>query len=130
MQSISTRPPANAAGSGIFPSSAMSTSVPLRRADLDVLEPFILSQTASSASQHVERDAECGANRAGSNLSWLAHPYVLEGPKQAEDLKQIDDNRNHDNSIENAFNFWIHWDVSIDEPQQHTNDDQETDNIK
>ena len=44
--------------------------------------------------------------------------------QDAEAVQEPDDDRDHDNEVENGFNRRSHGDVGVDEPQQHANDDQ------
>jgi hypothetical protein len=55
---------------------------------------------------------------------------VFERPQQTEDLQQVNDHCDHDDRIQQSGNFRIHWNIGIDEPQKHADDNQETHNIE
>ena len=43
--------------------------------------------------------------------------------EQAKYLEQPNDKRNNNHDVEDLFDFAIHWDEWIDQPKNHTNDD-------
>lgn len=59
----------------------------------------------------------------------MADLYVFKGTKKSEYLKQVDEHRNHDNRIQDAFDLCIHWDVCIYKPEEHSDNDQHANDI-
>src|SRR5678815_3606946 len=54
---------------------------------------------------------------------------TFEGAEKSEYLKQIDDHCDHNNRIQDAFDFAVHGNVSVHEPEKHSDNDQHTDDI-
>jgi len=49
--------------------------------------------------------------------------------EHAEGRQQPDDHANHDDDIENLFDFTVHGDVGVDQPEQDPDDDQSDEEI-
>ncbi len=56
------------------------------------------------------------------NMSCLdgLYMYIHQVGKKSKYLEKPDDNHNHDDNIENSFDFDIHGDVRIDKPKNNT----------
>jgi hypothetical protein len=59
----------------------------------------------------------------------MANLDAFEGTKEPENLKQVENHRNHDNRIQDAFDLGIHGDVGIHEPEEHSDNDQHANDI-
>ena len=59
----------------------------------------------------------------------MAHFEIFEGAKKPEDLEQVDHHDDHHNSIQNTLNLAVHRDVRIHKPEEHSDNNQNTDEI-
>jgi hypothetical protein len=59
----------------------------------------------------------------------MADLDVFEGTKEPDNLKQVDHHRNHNNRVQDAFDFAIHGNVGVHEPEKHSDNDQQSDDI-
>jgi hypothetical protein len=54
---------------------------------------------------------------------------AFEGAKESEYLEQIDHHRNHNNRVQDAFDFAVHGNVGVYQPEEYSDNDQYTDDI-
>jgi len=54
---------------------------------------------------------------------------IFDASEQAESLQQPDNDTDHHDGVEDAFDRPVHGNVGIDEPQQHADDDKNDDQI-
>jgi hypothetical protein len=59
----------------------------------------------------------------------MAHFEIFEGAKKAEYLEQVDYHNDYNNSIQYTLNFAVHRDIGIHKPEQHSDNNQKTDDI-
>ena len=55
----------------------------------------------------------------------LPHPDTGERPENAENAEEPQDNRNDHNGIQDRFDGARHWYETVDEPEKHTDHDQD-----
>jgi hypothetical protein len=59
----------------------------------------------------------------------MADLDVFKGAQEPDNLKQVDHHRNHNNRVQDAFDFAIHGNVGVHEPEKHADNDQNSDDI-
>jgi len=55
---------------------------------------------------------------------------VFQGAEKSENLQQVDDYRNHNDGVQDAFDFAVHGNVVVYQPEEHSDYDQDTDDVK
>ena len=69
----------------------------------------------------------CRIKSVRSGAGDMADFDIFKSPEESEDLEQIDHHRNHDNRIQDVFDFAVHRSVGVCEPEKKSNDDQHAD---
>jgi hypothetical protein len=64
---------------------------------------------------------------AGGWLPDLGDADIAGMIDDAEGIQQPHNDADHDDDVENLFNLSIHRDIVVDQPEQHTDDDQSDD---
>src|SRR6185503_14805857 len=66
----------------------------------------------------------------GSRAGDMTDLDILEGAEKSENLQQVDDHRDHNDGIQDTFDFAVHGNVVVYEPEEHSDNDQDTDDIE
>jgi len=54
---------------------------------------------------------------------------ILEGAEKSENLQQVDDHRDHNDGIQDTFDFAVHGNVVVYQPEKDSDNDQHTDDV-
>lgn len=60
----------------------------------------------------------------------VLYPYIMEMVENAKWPEKPNDKNNNNNNVEDGFNFSVHWNEAVNNPQQNTRNNQYNKNSK